>query len=83
MHQARDHPRSPARDAARGAGFAEVEQGYEGFFAPVFPRLWNVLRKPLAPWPLDLSDHGSWLARIVPPRRRALWRLLLRAPARA
>jgi hypothetical protein len=52
---------------------ALLRHSYEGFYAPVFPVLINAIRKTLAPWPFDLADHDSALARLIAPRRRALW----------
>ncbi len=76
-HYGRLHSLERVRSLAVALGFVEQRSGYEGFYAPVFPRLLNFLRKQCAPWPMDLSDHDSWLARLTPARRRALWQLLL------
>ena len=65
------------RSLAARAGFREIDLSYEGFYAPVFPLLINFLRKQCGPWPMDVSDYDSWLARRSPPRKRGLWRLRL------
>lgn len=54
-------------------GMTMVHPSYEGFSAPVAPVLFDAIRKTCAPWPLDLADYDSALARLLAPRRRALW----------
>ena len=76
-HYGRLYSLEHVRRLAAALGFVEQRSGYEGFYAPAFPRLLNFLRKQCAPWPMDLSDHASWLARLTPAKRRALWQLLL------
>ena len=70
------------RDVMAAAGFEEVDVAYEGYYAPVLPRLVNFVRTVAWPGPLDLSDRHSALAMRTPPERRALWRLRLRKSRR-
>ncbi|HUZ75738.1 MAG TPA: class I SAM-dependent methyltransferase [Stellaceae bacterium] len=58
---------------AAANGMAMMRHSYEGFYAPVLPVLVNAIRKTCAPRPLDLADYDTVLARLVAPRRRALW----------
>ena len=58
---------------ARDNGLSVVRQSYEGFYAPFFPILFDAIRRTCAPWPLDLDDYRSTLARLIAPRRRAVW----------
>ncbi len=74
------HPLYKVRELAAEAGFQEIEVGYEGFYAPVAPRLVNFIRKQAWPAPFDISDYGSWLEQATPERRRGFWRLCLRKP---
>jgi SAM-dependent methyltransferase len=74
------HALSTVRRLARNAGLAELDQSYEGVYSPIVPRLVNFVRQQAWPGPLDVSDYGSTLERVVPPRRRAFWRLRLQKP---
>lgn len=74
------HSLFSVRAFAEKTGFREVDQTYEGFYSPVFPILLNFIRKQCGPWPLDIADYESWLARITPPEKRGLWVLRLQRP---
>jgi SAM-dependent methyltransferase len=65
------------------AGFREVDHSYEGVYAPVFPVLFNFVRKQAWPGPFTIDDFDSGLAQMIPARRRALWLLRLQKPAHA
>ncbi|HUK60473.1 MAG TPA: methyltransferase domain-containing protein [Stellaceae bacterium] len=67
------HPPAEVEHVAEAAGLHLVRHSYEGFYAPVFPVVFDAIRKTCAPWPLDLADYRSVLARMTPPRRRAVW----------
>ena len=75
LHTLRDTIRVVTR-----AGFKVIDVSYEGFYAPIFPVFINFLRRVCAPWPLDLADYHSWLARAIPQERRALWLLRMTKP---
>ncbi len=62
------------------AGFSTVDVQYEGFYAPIAPRLVNFVRQQCWPGPLDIADYGSRLEAMTPASRRALWVLRLRKP---
>ncbi len=80
-HYGRLHSIARVRDLAARAGFVEVDVRFEGFYAPVVPRLINFARKQAWPSPFDVSDFGSWLELKTPDERRALWCLRLQKPA--
>ncbi len=67
------HPLDTVVRIASQAGLTMVRQSYEGFYAPFCPVLFDAIRKNCAPWPLDLADYRSLLAKLIPPRRRAVW----------
>lgn len=75
------HSLETMQGIAQQAGFRELDHSFEGFYAPIFPRLVNFVRKHCAPWPLDLSDYHSRIARRIPAHRRSLWLLRLQKPA--
>ena len=75
------HALADVRRVARDAGHAEVDQWFEGVRSPVAPRLVAFLRAQLSWKGYDIVDHGSWLERVLPPVRRAMWVLVLRRPA--
>jgi SAM-dependent methyltransferase len=72
------HALERVRRIALHAGFSEVDHRYEGVYAPVLPGLVNFVRKQAWPAAFTIEDHGSWLERIIPDRRRAFWLLRLR-----
>jgi len=74
------HSLDTSRRIVAGAGFAEVDLGYEGFYAPALPLSVNFVRKLMRPGPVDLGDARSSLAARIPERRRAYWRLRLQKP---
>jgi SAM-dependent methyltransferase len=59
-------------------GFKELDTSWEGFYAPFWPFFINYLRKQCGPWPMDISDYSSWIAKQIPPEKRGLWLLRLR-----
>jgi len=65
------------RSLATKNGFREIDTSYEGFYAPYFPLFINFLRKQCGPWPFDVSDYDSWLAKQISPEKRGLWLLRL------
>lgn len=67
------HATSAVERIARARGLGMVRHSYEGFYAPLVPVLFDAIRKTCAPWPLDLADYRSVLAKLIPPRRRAVW----------
>jgi len=79
-HCGRLHTLEAVADIARSAGFRELDVSFEGFYAPILPTMINFLRQQLAPWPLDISDYRSFLAKCIPPERRGLWLLRLQKP---
>ena len=54
-------------------GFKERDYWYEGLTSPCFPLLYARLRHLVAPYPLYMYDHGSWIERLVPAHRRHRW----------
>ena len=68
MHTLDDVSRVSVRE-----GFVEISREYEGFYAPVFPVACNFIRKSCAPWAFDMFDNRSWVAAMVPDRKRANW----------
>jgi SAM-dependent methyltransferase len=74
------HSLARIRDVAVRAGFEEIDICFEGFYAPLMPRLVNFIRKQAWPAPYDVSDFGTWLESKTPNEKRALWRLRLRKP---
>jgi SAM-dependent methyltransferase len=82
QHYGRLHPVESVRQLCIDVGFNIIDMAYEGFYAPVFPNMVNFIRKQCAPWPLDISDFDSAIARLTPPTRRALWLLRIQRPSR-
>lgn len=74
------HPLSVMQAIAEQVGFQEIDHSFEGFYAPIFPRFINFIRKICAPWPMDMSDYDSWIAKRIPAFRRGLWLLRLQRP---
>lgn len=70
-------PLESMRSLATQNGFKEIDVSYEGFYAPFFPLFINFLRKQCGPWPMDISDYNSWIAKQIPPEKRGLWLLRL------
>lgn len=79
-HYGRLHSLHSVRSLAKDAGFMEVNYWYEGFYSPIFPRLFNFIRKQCSPRPLDIYDYNSWIEKYIPPDRRGLWFLRLQRP---
>lgn len=75
------HELPQVQDLATAVGFREIDHGYEGFYAPVFPNLVNFLRKQIWPAPFTVDDFDSSLAARIAPGRRALWKLRVQKPA--
>lgn len=71
------HSLQTMQKISREFGFKEIDVSFEAFYAPFLPRLVNFLRKQCAPWPMDLSDYNSFLAKCISPTRRGLWLLRL------
>ena len=79
-HYGRLHSLRDTIRVVTSAGFKIIDVSYEGFYAPVFPVFINFVRRVCAPWPLDLADHHSWMAKLIKQQRRALWLLRLMKP---
>ena len=75
-----DHlmPLNLMRSLAAQNGFKEIDISYESFYAPVFPLVFNFIRKQCGPWPMDISDYDSWIAKQIQPEKRGMWLLRLR-----
>jgi len=58
-------------------GLEEVDHSYEGFYAPIFPRFLNFLRKQCFRSSFDMYDYGSRIEKFIPEERRGLWLLRL------
>jgi SAM-dependent methyltransferase len=71
------HSLQTVKRIVSSCGFSVIDETYEGFYAPLFPSFINFIRKQCAPWPLDISDYNSRLAKLLPPQKRALWLLRL------
>lgn len=76
-HYGRLHSLPDFLELVDESGFREINHSFEGFYAPRLPMLVNSLRKALGPWPFDMADYKSWLAHLLPPKRRGLWLLRL------
>jgi hypothetical protein len=68
------------RACLAAAGFREIDLAYEGFNAPVFPRLVNYALKVARPGPAEFDDWRTPFANRLPPGRRKLWRLRVAKP---
>lgn len=66
------------RSLATKNGFKEIDTSYEGFYASHFPLFINFLRKQCGPWPFDISDYNSWIAKQIPPEKRGIWVMRLK-----
>ena len=80
-HYGRLHSLDSVRQLMVTAGLRLVDHDYEGFYAPVVPRLINFMRKQAWPSPLTIEDFDSRIAALIPPHRRAQWLLRVRKPA--
>lgn len=69
----RMHSLEEVRVICTETGFNETDYWYEGLTSPCFPLLYARLRHLVAPYPLYMYDHGSWIERLVPARRRHRW----------
>lgn len=72
------HTLERVRQMASEVGFTEIDQRYEGVYAPVVPALVNFMRKQAWPGAFTIDDYGSWLEAAMPDSRRAFWFLRLR-----
>lgn len=72
------HPVTTVREIAARAGFVEIDLTYEGFYAPMFPRAVDFVRKTMHPGAFDVDDYRSTLAARIPASRRKMWLLRLR-----
>lgn len=71
------HSPQTIRDIAVRNGFKEIDFRISGFASPFFPQLINFVRTFLAPWPLTMMDHNSWLSKLLPEMKRDRWLLRL------
>ncbi len=55
------------------SGFTLQGRSYEGFRAPLTPRLVDFIRKNCSPGQFDISDYNSWLSFKIQEKKRALW----------
>lgn len=74
------YPLHYMQQLSRDSGFEEIDYSYEGFYAPIFPRFVNFIRKQCSLKSFDVADYSSWIESLTPPERRACWLLRLHKP---
>lgn len=73
----RVHSLDQVQQAARRAGFLQIDVTFEGYAPPAFATAVSMLRAALRPGAFKTYDYDSWLARWQKPQRRAYWLLRL------
>lgn len=74
------YPLHYIQQLGRNNGFEEIDYSFEGFYAPIFPRFVNFIRKQCSLKSFNVSDYGSCIESLTPPECRACWLLRLRKP---